>query len=452
MAIELASQEQIDEVSRALSQAISEVNHGSDPSEAIAKYAHENGMTQEFAQRMVESYNAARFIKHAQENKGADRAASFELAHPDRVLELMYTAGTAKQASQARPTSALSLRDFRVLPTVSTVEKAASINDDLEAPAAKPEPGPQEKFAQAVETLKALDQYGRDLAVAAQDYIDAAGVTRDKLAAELSRSEFTFNDIEATLMQADGDTPFVKAALDAVWSDELLWAGHTRAEKAAKFEDGPEEATAYKLASEYIKGLRAAVIAENTVNTFKKLAGEELTKLAQELKSPVFDKLAAGIPFDTGGARDDDDDDDASGKDKKKDKGPGIMDLFGAGMTGATAFGPSILTSGTPASVKPISDPGYEAELRSIGVQSLVNDLISNDPVIRAYPREDVFNAYNKLSLTMPQLASDPLVLKGQLARMLQTGDSLEANELKTLVETEARRRGLGGELFATGK
>ena len=73
----------------------------------------------------------------------------------------------------------------------------------------------------------------------------------------------------------------------------------------------------------------------------------------------------------------------------------------------------------------------------------MINDLISNDPVISGYPVEQVVTAYNTISEMLPALATQPIAMRGLIASMLQRGGGLEAMEIKNLLDTEEQKRKL---------
>jgi hypothetical protein len=80
--------------------AIKKANSGMDPNEAIAKTANEQGLSPEFACRMVEAFNTSKTIKHLKDNEGEKRADTFGIADKEKVLKLMYTPTEEKTAEQ----------------------------------------------------------------------------------------------------------------------------------------------------------------------------------------------------------------------------------------------------------------------------------------------------------------------------------------------------------------
>jgi len=103
----------------------------------------------------------------------------------------------------------------------------------------------------------------------------------------------------------------------------------------------------------------------------------------------------------------------------------------------------NVLTKKPEESASPFSDPQHEAKLRGIRAKLVVNDMISNDPVLSAYPPEHVFNAYNEISRIAPGVSAEPLLMRSLVGRSLQTGGRLEANEIKQLLEAESTHRNI---------
>lgn len=86
-----------DRLMKALDQAISYYNDGSDENQSVIKAASDNGFNPDQTQRLVESFNTAKtivFYKNAE-----DRSASFETADPAMVIATMF--GDRKEEKKA---------------------------------------------------------------------------------------------------------------------------------------------------------------------------------------------------------------------------------------------------------------------------------------------------------------------------------------------------------------
>jgi len=129
-----------------------------------------------------------------------------------------------------------------------------------------------------------------------------------------------------------------------------------------------------------------------------------------------------------------------------KDDDAGTAALFGHLMEGKVPFTPSWLTdmiSDKEPNVKPLISPEHEADIRGIKMQTMANDMISNDPVLSAYAPSDVFNVINQISEIAPSLSTNPLLMKNMTARILQQGGHIDPSELQQLLKTEESSRKL---------
>jgi hypothetical protein len=93
--------------------------------------------------------------------------------------------------------------------------------------------------------------------------------------------------------------------------------------------------------------------------------------------------------------------------------------------------------------------PSHENELRSIGAQSMLQDFLSNDPIIAAHDPHTVADKFNRISQFAPRVASEPLMMEALLRRSLQgPTDPFEVSQIaqteKTIGETK-RQKPRGG-------
>lgn len=89
-----------------------------------------------------------------------------------------------------------------------------------------------------------------------------------------------------------------------------------------------------------------------------------------------------------------------------------------------------------------ISSPDHEDQLREIQTRAMLQDLLTNDPVISGYDPHEVASAFNELSQLAPRTAAQPVLARALLRKSLQLGalDSFEGNEA---VSTEHKLRDL---------
>lgn len=88
-----------------------------------------------------------------------------------------------------------------------------------------------------------------------------------------------------------------------------------------------------------------------------------------------------------------------------------------------------------------VVDPMQDAELRKMKLQLIVNDMLTNDATLSAYPPDDVIDAVNQVSEVAPAAVTNPLLLRSMVARIVQQRGHLDPSEVKQLVETEAATR-----------
>lgn len=83
-----------------------------------------------------------------------------------------------------------------------------------------------------------------------------------------------------------------------------------------------------------------------------------------------------------------------------------------------------------------LTDPDHEMGLRNIRAQSVLNDLILNDPVISGHDPADVSLAFNELSELAPSMADSPAAMQALLRKRLEAG-YLADFDVKQLMEME---------------
>jgi len=179
-----------DRLMKALDQAISHYNEGSDENQSVIKAASDNGFNPDQTQRLVESFNTAKtivFYKNAE-----DRSADFETADPDMVIATMF--GNAREEKKQAADNYVDYSYYE--DRHPELDKAAAFNDF------DPWAGfGEEKYADAnadarekmtayqglVDAKKACD----NAALQASTHYD---MILQKVAADLSRNQY-FNEL-----------------------------------------------------------------------------------------------------------------------------------------------------------------------------------------------------------------------------------------------------------------
>jgi hypothetical protein len=105
-----------------------------------------------------------------------------------------------------------------------------------------------------------------------------------------------------------------------------------------------------------------------------------------------------------------------------------------------------------------ITDPDHERKLKNIRAQSVLADLIVNDPVISGHDPRDVTNAFNELAEVAPNFMDSSATVQALLRKRLEAGqladfdlkqlvelEKIKAEQQKNLVDTQVRKRDLLG-------
>jgi len=101
---------------------------------------------------------------------------------------------------------------------------------------------------------------------------------------------------------------------------------------------------------------------------------------------------------------------------------------------------------GDPASVKQkayakLNDPYHDAQLRDLETQSMLQDMMINDPVISSHNPHETAAAVNELSRTAPSYAQQPLLTRPFLRQVLEMGTPSDTFQGDTVVGTEHKLR-----------
>ena len=123
---------------------------------------------------------------------------------------------------------------------------------------------------------------------------------------------------------------------------------------------------------------------------------------------------------------------------------PNLMSLL-LGATAAQAFGGQQAAGNSGGGQSPprhnqLLDPAHEARLRNIRAQSMLQDLIANDPTISQHDPNEALQAYNDIVAMAPRTADQGMVMQPLLRKRLTQG-SLDPFELDQLLGMEDKQR-----------
>lgn len=89
-----------------------------------------------------------------------------------------------------------------------------------------------------------------------------------------------------------------------------------------------------------------------------------------------------------------------------------------------------------------VYDPQHEAKLDSIKTKAMLNDFLSNDPILSSYDPEEVTNVYNQIAVLAPAASRQPALMRGLLRKSIQQGGVIEPFEVQQLTQMERAFRG----------
>jgi hypothetical protein len=119
---------------------------------------------------------------------------------------------------------------------------------------------------------------------------------------------------------------------------------------------------------------------------------------------------------------------------------------FIGGMMGASNAGNDAIDPNVHAYMLALDDPAHEQRLTGIKARATVEQLMTQDPVLKGYPQEAVVNAYNQLAQAAPSAATQPLYMQAMLRRYLGQGNALDPDDIRSNVmgpESELAKRRL---------
>lgn len=397
----------------AVRKAIAQTNVGTEPNVALAKAAAAENYGPDFVGRMVEIYNTSRTLAHLKQAQGVDRAKDFPLADVGEVLSRMFapvsSQGQELGSGLSKAADYMALRPQGA--ETAQFEKAAALMVDG-AP----------KFNRVVNAVCDLEQDIVNLSTKKAECEMKRDTALSKAAEYFRRpGHARFADVDARMQSMFGQAG--KLAMDVVW-DTVAGLG---TEKRAV---APEKPMLAHMDREPYCHLEAFVMqsmqmAKMAARVLEKTA--ELSQLKAALKDRVanFNKEATGLTS------------------------LATIGLVGRALEGTPALGGSEATGmrAQQRAVENALDPEHENAIRAIHTESMLQDLMANDPVVSKYDPSDIVDAYNDLASMSPVASSQPVVLRGYLRRLLESspdtkGRVLEGHEAGQLADLEKTLRG----------
>lgn len=427
MQIEKMSKEAEKRIVTALETAISLTNSGSDPNEAIRKVAEDCSFTPPIIRRMVEAYNTSRTLAHLKKASGEDRATTFPLADPAVILGTMYPekVSVGQKAAEYVPSDyARKPGDF--------MSKVAE---------ARHRPIPRLKYAQyerdALSHERRVWGEREKLEKVASSCRSELRICLERMRTQIKEAAAYFKNlyrdpfaqIESRLVGQYGAlaVPVMTAVYKTAGLKEARCSGPQR-QLMADFSQAPYNTLVQlmTLAKEAQTLAHKTLEAEDSKNDFlfkhrmNKVAEVEVSEerlLDGALVDPFHRPFEENplLPFDKAA----------------------MSEFFSPDTAGSVASSVLGLRDSGEGKSKPelAFDPKQDLQLRGIHTKVMLNDLLSNDPIIGSYPPNEVASAFNQLSQLSPAVAQQPAVARAMLRRMLQSENVVEPHEAAQLAD-----------------
>lgn len=426
-------------IAAAVERAVKMAAAGMDSTEALHKVAMEEKFMPQIVKRAAEAMNISRTLSHLKSAKVEDRAADFPLVDAMKIIDRMYPreviAPAHKQAAEYVPSV------YREKEKVDFQGKSKP-KEDSPKPIKKKWLDDISKESADRRNYALLRDAKEQLRIKESEYRIAFNKTMEA-AKELGtyfRMNGGFDDVEKRAYAQYGDVgkatmdmvyqwgslgelrhPVKRASLEEqetwlVWDsnkepmrsvDKLLQAGELIFEKGAEVVDAEERV---KEAEIRLKG--------EAVRPFAKTSSEN-TKLSDEvLEKAAFDPVTMSLipatlseesPLYAGHAM--------------GLKSPLGLDRYREALGDAY-------------------DPHHQADVDTIKAKAMLNDFISNDPILSSYDPELVADAYNQVASFAPEASRQPAVMRGLLRKTLQQGGVIEPFEVQQISQIENTLKG----------
>lgn len=89
-----------------------------------------------------------------------------------------------------------------------------------------------------------------------------------------------------------------------------------------------------------------------------------------------------------------------------------------------------------------VYDPIHEGRMESVNSRAMLNDFLSNDPILSSYEPEAVTGIYNQIASMAPNAARQPVLMRGLLRKAIQQGGIVEPFEVQQLTQMEEAFKG----------
>lgn len=426
--MEKMSKELEQQILSALEKTADLIVAGSHPNDAILKVAEENRFSPQIVQRMVEAVNTSRTLAHFKMAQGSVRADTFPVADSAAILEKMYPPTVQTEGQKAAAVwvpPELQRRESTNFMRKSALSVPMPARPSIPTYSGDIEDRQRKAFARREGLRKAADSARSAYRQEFYKLLDMV-----KTAADYFRrlEHEPFARVEAKLISEYG--PLSQKIASMIYeAGNLAKRNEKRAEVDKPVQmvfDRAREpyktlAAAMDQAELMYKKAEMAIEAEDILSEFEKTAG-----LSPPKEQLVLEEVLSGEPVRPFAKRSFD-----------------LEDTLLSG--GTTALGLKD-PEGRGAKIEAISEvmnPQHEAQMQSVKVQAMLNDFLSNDPIISSYPSNDVIGAFNQLSQLSPTVAQQPAVMRGMLRKVLQQEGVMEPFEAHQMTQIEKTLKGM---------
>ncbi len=407
----------------AIEQAATCVNDGEDPNTAITKIASERDMPAGHVRLMVHAYNTGRTAtQRASGDSTNEKSADFKLADADTVLENLFPT-KVKTAAEIVKDAAVST-EYALSPAGFIARRNSRMQKAAAATVALPEktwtPPPRDEHAAAMRAYsekKAAQRAEAELRLKASEHYTKAAAAMEQLHEYFRRpGNMSFQDaMRETELRHGTEGVSVLKKVAAVYP-------HLEKQAATGKQHFGDI-----VPCQLVQNVLAAVESYNDAKSAVPVPKIAASKVAPETStdSILFNKLEAPLEL------------------KKADASSSIPELnpiSPVSMTRALGQGMSSYIKEPDQmradAFKEITDPDHERKLRNIRAQSVVTDLMTNDPVISGHDPHEVANAFNELAEVAPSFMDSTATVQALLRKRLEAGQ-LADFDIKQLLDME---------------
>lgn len=420
-----------EKITDAVEDVVDMINDGEDPNAAIVKVAAERQLSPGHVGFLVNAYNTARANRQREGSRLlSEKSADYPVADPGTIFDRLFPK-QVKSAAQLQREQTVS-PDYDLPPTwLGRARGRAAFEKRAEAGAPKL-------------TDKEVVPYDRDPAERAKRAYHAAtwrerqveesrrlfSAAQDGLVARFQKLAAWFDDA------ANPTVADVRDNVEALWGREgaailnhLEGSRPRLTKRACKLSSpGPVDRRAepYRTIEETI-GQTATVKAAG--EAYASARAEADARTAEELApfAPARRGSPLGLPSPESSV--------------EKQAGPYTTALgvqLTRDMLGHIGGGLEVPDKEkmVDKALRQISSPEHEQELRGIHTQSMLHNMLANDPIISSYRPTEVTDAFNQVSQLAPNAAGQPAVVGPLLRKWLQQGN-LDTFEGDQVVGTE---------------